>query len=144
MACGACEQNALKSTDTPVFMPASIIKQGVYTEDMLKKATEFNSLKPPPMIYPTPNIISLPKDVDKTLPSYKDMIFGLTENIKGALMQVVKGGAMLADKDVVENRINLCINCEYFIHNQSRCSKCGCFMTVKTRIQSSKCPVGKW
>ena len=26
----------------------------------------------------------------------------------------------------------------------NRCGKCGCFMNIKVRIYSAKCPIGKW
>ena len=34
--------------------------------------------------------------------------------------------------------------CEFFDTGRQRCSKCGCYMKVKTRWQSAHCPLGKW
>jgi len=48
-----------------------------------------------------------------------------------------------ADADIVRYRINICQQCP-FLKKHTRCEKCGCFMKVKTRIGSSKCPEGKW
>lgn len=149
MACGSCpegEKFLLKETDVVVGIPASVLKTGVFTDEILKKATLFNNLSvvnPPPM-EPTPPVIALPTEVNRTLPSYKEMAFGVTESLKTSLMQLARGGAVFADKETTEKRMNECLNCEFLIPAQSRCSKCGCFMNMKTRLQTSKCPIGKW
>ena len=41
-------------------------------------------------------------------------------------------------------RMDICNKCEYLIQNVSTCKKCGCFMTIKTRIEEAYCPIGKW
>lgn len=152
MACGGCpegEKHLLKETDVVVGIPASALKPGVFTDEILKKASLFNSLTagntgPIPMLEPTPPVISLPHEVDKKLPSYKEMAFGVTESLKTSLMQLARGGAVFSDKETTEKRMNECLNCEFLIPAQSRCSKCGCFMNMKTRLQTSTCPIGKW
>lgn len=149
MACGGCpegEKHLLKETDIVVGIPASALKPGVFTDEILKKATLFNSLSvatSSPM-EPTPPVIALPIEINKTLPSYKEMAFGVTESLKTSLMQLARGGAVFSDKETTEKRMNECLNCEFLIPAQSRCSKCGCFMNMKTRLQTSKCPIGKW
>jgi hypothetical protein len=42
------------------------------------------------------------------------------------------------------SRMDICNKCEYLIQNVSTCKKCGCFMTIKTRIEEAYCPIGKW
>ena len=49
-----------------------------------------------------------------------------------------------ASPDVREHRINICKQCEYFFPVTSTCTKCGCFMIVKTWLKTSKCPIDKW
>ena len=49
---------------------------------------------------------------------------------------------IIYDKDIVDNRISICKDCEFY--NGSRCEKCGCFMTIKTKLYNSYCPVNKW
>lgn len=41
-------------------------------------------------------------------------------------------------------RIAICLACEFFRHDDKRCSKCGCFMEIKSSLRSASCPVGKW
>jgi hypothetical protein len=43
-----------------------------------------------------------------------------------------------------EKRLNICKSCPELISLTTQCKKCGCFMSLKTKIESSKCPIGKW
>lgn len=130
-----------------ISKPASEHKPGVITPEILEKASLFNQLSsfvPGPVIDPTPPVISLPIEVERNLPSFKEMAFGITESLKSSLTHLAMGGAVFANKEETEKRMNLCLNCEFLIPAKSRCSKCGCFMNVKTRLQTSKCPIDKW
>ena len=49
-----------------------------------------------------------------------------------------------ADKDVSDLRMEICSACPELIRLTKQCKKCGCFMTVKTRLEAAKCPIGKW
>lgn len=49
-----------------------------------------------------------------------------------------------ADKKLAEHRMNLCLSCPELISMTKQCKKCGCFMSLKTKIEASKCPMGKW
>jgi hypothetical protein len=46
--------------------------------------------------------------------------------------------------EIAQSRLEICQGCEFFKKNGSRCKKCGCFMKLKTLIEKSKCPIGKW
>jgi len=50
----------------------------------------------------------------------------------------------LADKSVAKYRQSICNNCEYRRPIINQCKLCGCFMSLKTKIDSSKCPINKW
>lgn len=41
-------------------------------------------------------------------------------------------------------RYQICQKCDKFWPTIKGCSVCCCFMPVKTRIKSMKCPIGKW
>ncbi len=47
------------------------------------------------------------------------------------------------DADVLEERWNLCLGCEY-LTDDWRCRKCGCPMMAKHKLAHAKCPIGKW
>jgi hypothetical protein len=49
-----------------------------------------------------------------------------------------------ATLEMAEHRFNICKGCPEFIKISSQCKKCGCFMSAKTKLESAKCPIGKW
>lgn len=53
-------------------------------------------------------------------------------------------GHILADDEEQKIRYKICEECEFFNSISSRCKKCGCFMKIKTRLDSSKCAMGYW
>ena len=50
----------------------------------------------------------------------------------------------LDNKEEVDERLSICRGCEHFIKFSTQCSKCGCFMNLKTRLINASCPLGKW
>lgn len=50
----------------------------------------------------------------------------------------------LKDQEVVDARMSICQECEFLIKITSQCSKCGCFMKLKTKLENANCPIGKW
>jgi hypothetical protein len=71
-------------------------------------------------------------------PSLKDMMLGASFEIK----EWIKNGMPMASDDVSRKRQSICDSCELF--TDGRCSKCGCFMATKVKLQTSRCPEGKW
>ena len=51
---------------------------------------------------------------------------------------------LLHDQDIIDKRFSMCQDCEHFIKPTSQCKKCGCFMKVKTKVATARCPIGKW
>jgi|TARA_R100001594_G_scaffold1363_1_gene5889 hypothetical protein len=49
----------------------------------------------------------------------------------------------MADKDIQDERMAICRGCK-FLTPKFRCTQCGCFMKVKTKIAGMSCPEGKW
>jgi hypothetical protein len=46
--------------------------------------------------------------------------------------------------EVAEERFKICQACPFFIKATSQCKKCGCFMSLKTKLEHAVCPEGKW
>lgn len=46
--------------------------------------------------------------------------------------------------EIAQLRYNFCSSCEFFVKTTKRCSDCGCFMILKTKLDHAKCPIGKW
>lgn len=51
---------------------------------------------------------------------------------------------VIVDSEEQQIRYRICESCEFFRPKIKNCSKCGCFMEVKTRLKHAKCPVGFW
>lgn len=49
-----------------------------------------------------------------------------------------------SENDEIERRLSICRECPFFLKRTERCSKCGCFMQLKSTLKQAKCPVGNW
>jgi len=49
-----------------------------------------------------------------------------------------------SDKELMEARLEICRGCKYLNQKLMKCTKCGCFMKLKSTLRQAKCPVGKW
>lgn len=67
----------------------------------------------------------------------------LAGDIKKNTKSVMNGNSLSVDKEVYEERINICKECEFFV-DENKCTKCGCGMKIKANLAASSCPVGKW
>ncbi len=43
-----------------------------------------------------------------------------------------------------QERLTICKSCPELIGPLNNCRQCGCFMNIKVRIYSSRCPLDKW
>ena len=75
-------------------------------------------------------------------PSLKRQFFHLTDDAKLFLGAVWNKQKLLSDEAAVDQRISACLVCPEF--SGGRCTKCGCVMQLKVRIDVFKCPLGKW
>ena len=72
-------------------------------------------------------------EVQEAVKSQKFDMRGMSDRLKNV---------MLHDQDIIDKRWDICKGCEFL--NNNKCEKCGCFMKVKTRVATARCPVGKW
>jgi hypothetical protein len=66
----------------------------------------------------------------------------MARNLGKSIIEWSASGFKTCEGDELNKRLELCSSCEYLINN--RCLKCGCFVEVKTRLATSKCPISKW
>lgn len=57
---------------------------------------------------------------------------------------LAKGQPILASPERAMARLNICQDCVFFVKDQSRCQKCGCYMKTKVNIEASACPANLW
>jgi len=68
----------------------------------------------------------------------------LKETMNQVKLGALKGERIVAKKPLWQQRQDVCDQCEYYQIPQNICSKCGCFMKIKTKINHAKCPLDKW
>lgn len=49
-----------------------------------------------------------------------------------------------SNKEIIEDRLAICNECPLLNKRAMKCTKCGCFMHLKTTLRNAKCPIGKW
>jgi hypothetical protein len=49
-----------------------------------------------------------------------------------------------SDQELIESRLAICNTCPFFNKRLKKCTKCGCFMKLKTTLKKASCPIGKW
>jgi hypothetical protein len=71
------------------------------------------------------------------------------EKLKNRLSEVTSAGMstikmIKVSEEVAQSRMNICQSCEYLVKPVNTCSKCGCFMNLKTKLSNVQCPIQKW
>ena len=46
--------------------------------------------------------------------------------------------------DLGNKRMSICEECPELIELTKQCKKCGCFMLLKTKLETATCPLNKW
>jgi len=49
-----------------------------------------------------------------------------------------------ASEEKSTERLRICEDCPEYLGMTKQCKQCGCIMTMKTRLEAAKCPLGKW
>jgi hypothetical protein len=47
-------------------------------------------------------------------------------------------------EEVAKQRFDICKSCPELVKLTHQCKKCGCFMSLKTKLEKAECPIGKW
>jgi hypothetical protein len=47
-------------------------------------------------------------------------------------------------EEKANERYDICLSCPSLIQATKQCKKCGCLMTLKTKLLNATCPIGKW
>lgn len=69
----------------------------------------------------------------------------MAKNLVAASVQAVRHRFKQVSKKEQKRRHTICKTaCQWYRHNDDRCSKCGCFTSFKTRLEAWHCPENKW
>ena len=69
-------------------------------------------------------------------------VFKQAANFAKSAFNHMASGAHKAPDHVYKSRIEICNSCDKL--NGSKCSECGCFVSMKASWSSEKCPLEKW
>lgn len=63
-----------------------------------------------------------------------------------ALFRVIHHGVLDEEHPSVARRRLICIHCPHSttFAGQDRCSKCDCFVKLKSRLATERCPIHRW
>lgn len=78
------------------------------------------------------------------MPGIIEMASNLGKEVVDTTIALAVSGQALVDEETRTKRFGECINCKDFVPQQSRCNICGCFMQIKVKFVTAKCPDGKW
>jgi len=76
------------------------------------------------------------------MPSILDMGKNIVQTAIDAVKSAIAGEGISAADVQANTRLKICESCEFY--SNTRCTKCGCYMAVKTHLKAANCPVGKW
>ena len=78
----------------------------------------------------------------QNFPSISEMGKNLAQTVIDSAKSVAAGEGLSITEEQATTRLAICTACEFY--SDSRCTKCGCYMAVKTHLKAANCPVGKW
>jgi hypothetical protein len=76
---------------------------------------------------------------------WKDFKKNNIENAKAVRpWDLLNPNTAYALEEKANERYDICLSCPSLIQATKQCKKCGCFMTLKTKLLNATCPIGKW
>ena len=51
--------------------------------------------------------------------------------------------SLRVSEEIATERMNICQDCKHLTITK-QCTKCGCFMELKTKLKHAYCPIYKW
>lgn len=78
------------------------------------------------------------------MPSYGQIAKNVGSSLVKNTISVIQGNDLKISNEEAQKRLDICKACVFFDKNAQRCSKCGCYLSVKTYLKAERCPVGKW
>lgn len=88
--------------------------------------------------------MNLEENIKQQMPSVGEMAKNAFISAAEAINHYRRTKILIVQEREKQRRLAICKSCEFIVLEDMRCTKCGCFMAVKTSVASSKCPVGKW
>ena len=68
----------------------------------------------------------------------------MARNLAKAAKDHAISGFETVSEETIKERLDICMDCEHYIPQSSRCRLCGCFTKFKAKLKTGGCPVRKW
>lgn len=78
------------------------------------------------------------------MPTAPQLVKNLGNSVVNNIKSVMAGNSLNISDEEKEKRLSICKGCEFFSQVDDRCSRCGCYLKVKTYLKAERCPIGKW
>ena len=88
--------------------------------------------------------LSLPDAAGYRMPDGYPSLTEMAGNAAKAAAGFVRSGFATVDATERMRRLGICHECDRYDAAAGRCRACGCVASLKARIESSHCPIGKW
>jgi hypothetical protein len=76
------------------------------------------------------------------MPPFYKQVINFAQEMWMALKFRLSNKYIKVSPEIQRQRLQACMSCAFFRDN--RCTKCGCFMKLKTHLASAECPEHKW
>lgn len=77
-------------------------------------------------------------------PSFQEQIQNFVEATTKATQEALNGGDIFVSTEVQKQRLLICSVCDQLDTATARCTECGCFVQIKSKVTTEECPLGKW
>jgi hypothetical protein len=67
-----------------------------------------------------------------------------SEDKKLEKLKEIPSKSTKTSREEEDRRMAICEGCEFLKRPAKQCSKCGCFMKLKTKLERGHCPIHKW
>lgn len=78
----------------------------------------------------------------KKYPSKVKQVSNLTLTLANVIAHAISSGKIKAEDDVIAKRISICSGCRHL--DKTRCTACGCWVSVKAGLRAESCPLKLW
>lgn len=128
-----------------IFFPVNRAQTATPQSVAAAEAQQRVAKAPPAIATPVTSYNSPPAPMEvPSLPSMTQMAKNVTASLMKTAKAAVKGQGVRLSKEEADHRLAICQVCQFFRQVDQRCSKCGCFMAVKTYLRAETCPVNRW
>ena len=64
--------------------------------------------------------------------------------VRRVTVAVAQGSKVFVGEKLTAQRVSICERCPNFVAKRRQCALCGCFVAVKAKLSTEKCPDNRW